>query len=85
MKKWLKPWTTQNQAWSDGDRFKKEPELQKLHMLYAFWNSSTFDQLGQPAQDSFKKVVWEAEYILGINDKPCVRCGDKPSWRPILL
>lgn len=78
--KWLKPWTTQSKCWEDEKRFKNETELSKLHMLYAFWNSPTFDKLGEPSKDAFMRVVWEAEYVLGINNKPCLRCGTKPEW-----
>lgn len=78
--KWLKPWSTQDARYEDSKKFDKYTEMQKLHMLYAFWNSKTYDQLSKPSKEAFEKVVWEVEYILGLNDKPCSRCGNKPEW-----
>lgn len=43
-----------------------------------FLDTKEFEKLSQPTQDNYYHMWWELEYLLGINDKPCIRCGNKP-------
>jgi len=74
-----------SKKWLDGfldkitpDKYANTTGVERLKMLHSFWNSEWFEKLGDPSKTNFEKIVWELEYILGLNEKPCLRCGNKP-------
>lgn len=66
------------EEWDFKKKHKNMLPIEYLWVIHSFMDTDTYDKLSEPAKDQYHKMYWELEYILGLNDKPCIRCGDKP-------
>lgn len=77
-KKWNLPWSLQGKENDFKQKHKNMLPVEYLWVIHAFMDTPEFEKLAEPTKQSYYRMYWELEYILGINEKPCVRCGDKP-------